>query len=230
MNLLTEERTDFLRRLISYTSANADLADRLCDAFGSFSSIFEAPPEKLLRVEGMTEDCAVLLTLLPVLVRRALTERNPRPKNISDPKLASHLSARYFALSQEILTVIYAGENGTILDLREYGDFRIDNVSARISSIAETAVSIGAKQLIWVHNHPGGFAIPSADDNASLSMILKVCREFGITVYDHIVIADDDYVSLKDSRADGAENNASCRDRIKINPRAVRKDSPADER
>ena len=200
MNLLCGERADFLRRIISYTSADVDLADRLCEVFGSFSSIFEAPSEKLMRVKGMTEDCAVLLTLLPSIVRRALTERHPLPKNITDPKLADHLSARYFALAEEILIVIYADQNGKILDLREYGDLRGDTVSARISSVTDTAVAIRAKQLIWVHNHPGGFAIPSASDNASLSMILSACRDLGITVCDQIILADDDYVSVKDSK------------------------------
>jgi len=200
MNLLAQERTDFLRRLLTFTTADETVSDNLCASFGSFSSIFEASPEKLMRVAGMTEDCAALIALLPAIVRRALTERHPLPKNIADPKLGEHLSARYFALSEEILTVIFADKNGKILDLREYGDLRSDTVSTRISSIAETAVAIGAKQLIWAHNHPGGFAIPSANDNAALSMILAACRDLGITVCDHIIIADDDYVSVKDSQ------------------------------
>jgi len=199
MDLLSKERADFLHRLLAFTSADETVFENLCAAFGSFSSIFEAPPEKLLRIEGMTEDCAVLIALLPSIVRKALTERNPLPKNIADPKLGEHLSARYFALSEEILTVIFADRNGKILDLREYGDLRSDTVSTRISSITETAVAIGAKQLIWAHNHPGGFAIPSEDDNTALSLILAACRDLDITVYDHILIADDDYVSLKES-------------------------------
>jgi DNA repair protein RadC len=200
MNLLTGTKTDFLRRLLVMTTADEKMFDNLCGAFGSFSSIFEAPPEKLMRIEGMTEDCAALITLLPSLVRRALVERHPLPKNMADPKLGEYLSARYFALSDEILTVIFADKNGKILDLREYGDVRSDNVGTRISSVADTAVAVGAKQLIWTHNHPGGFAIPSADDNTALSMILKACRDLGITIYDHIIIADDDYISLKESQ------------------------------
>jgi len=199
MNLLTQTKTDFLRRLLAFTAADSAVFDNLCEAFGSFSSIFEASPEKLLRVKGMTEDCAVLLTLMPSIVRRALTQRHPLPKRIEDPALADHLSARYFALSQEILTVIFADGNGKILDLREYGDLRSDTVSTRICTIADTTVAIGAKQLIWAHNHPGGFAIPSEGDNTALSMILAACRDLGIAVYDHIIIADDDYISLKDS-------------------------------
>ncbi|HOP10040.1 MAG TPA: JAB domain-containing protein [Oscillospiraceae bacterium] len=199
MNLLTKERTDFLRRLLAFTSADKAVSDNLCTSFGSFSSIFEAPPEKLMRVAGMTEERAALIALLPAIVRRALTERHPLPKRIDDPALADHLTARYFALSEEMLTVIFADKSGKILDLREYGDLHSDTVSTRISSIAETAVAIGANQLIWAHNHPGGFAIPSANDNAALSMILAACRDLGITVYDHIIIADDDYVSIKES-------------------------------
>ncbi len=199
MSCLPEDRADFLRRLLSFTSADEAVADRLCTSFGSFSSIFEAPPEKLRRIEGMTEDCAVLLTLLPAIIRRALTERHQQPKNLSDPKLADHLTARYFGLSHEFLTVIYADAEGVILDLREYGDFHIDNVSTRISSIADTALAVGAKQLVWAHNHPGGFAIPSADDNMALSLMLRACRDLGITVYDQIIIADDDFVSVKES-------------------------------
>ncbi|HNX15424.1 MAG TPA: JAB domain-containing protein [Oscillospiraceae bacterium] len=200
MNLLTGTKADFLRRLLMMTSTDEKVFDNLCGAFGLFSSIFEASPEKLMRIEGMTEDCVALITLLPSLVRRALIKRHPLPKNIADPKLGEHLSARYFALSDEILTVIFADKNGKILDLREYGDVRSGNVGTRISSIADTAVAVGAKQLIWTHNHPGGFAIPSADDNTALSMILKACRDLGITVYDHIIIADDDYISLKESQ------------------------------
>lgn len=218
MSILQEDRADFLHRLLSFTSADEAVADRLCVSFGSFSSIFEAPPEKLLRIEGMTEDCAVLLTLLPAIIRRALTERNPQPKNLADPKLAGHLSARYFGLSREFLTVIYADAEGTILDLREYGDFHIDNVSTRISSISDTALSLGAKQLVWAHNHPGGFAIPSADDNMALSMMLRACRDLGITVYDHIIIADDDYVSFKDSHPDGSDKNTSCHEHMNNDP------------
>jgi len=199
MNLLTHERADFLRRLLAFTSADEAVFENLCQAFGSFSSIFEASPEKLMRIEGMTEDCAVLITLLPSIIRRALIERHPLPKTITDSKLAEHLSARYFALSEEILTVIFADANGKIFDLREYGDFRSDTVSTRISSITEAAVALGAKQLIWAHNHPGGFAIPSANDNMALAMTLTACRDLDITVYDHIIIADDDYVSIKES-------------------------------
>ena len=49
------------------------------------------------------------------------------------------------------------------------------------------------------HNHPSGVALPSADDNATTLAVYDALRTVDIRLLDHIIVADDDFVSIRDN-------------------------------
>ena len=53
--------------------------------------------------------------------------------------------------------------------------------------------------MILAHNHPSGLAVPSEADNAATEQIRYALKALGVELVDHIIIADGDYVSLRDS-------------------------------
>lgn len=57
-----------------------------------------------------------------------------------------------------------------------------------------------ANSIILVHNHPSGQAKESAADINLTNKLVKTGRLVGIPVEDHIIIAGDDYVSLRNKR------------------------------
>ena len=64
---------------------------------------------------------------------------------------------------------------------------------------ANELMSIIASGIILAHNHPGGLAIPSDDDLNATRIIQEALMPMDIVVRDHIIIAGNDFVSLKDS-------------------------------
>ena len=60
-----------------------------------------------------------------------------------------------------------------------------------------TALQYHAVQLILVHNHPSGDASASKEDILLTRRVAQAGELLGITLLDHIVIGDHEYVSLR---------------------------------
>ena len=65
--------------------------------------------------------------------------------------------------------------------------------------IATAALSYNASAVVLAHNHPSGLASPSDDDISTTRYLFQVLRGLGIVLYDHVILADDDMVSMRDS-------------------------------
>ena len=69
-----------------------------------------------------------------------------------------------------------------------------------LRKIATEALALGATAVVLAHNHPSGLATPSQEDIFITHYIRDALQPLGITLYDHVIMTDDDMVSLKDSR------------------------------
>jgi DNA repair protein RadC len=49
------------------------------------------------------------------------------------------------------------------------------------------------------HNHPSGIALPSEEDRRITLQIRDALATMGIALADHIIVADDDFVSMASS-------------------------------
>ena len=56
-----------------------------------------------------------------------------------------------------------------------------------------------ASAVILSHNHPSGIALPSHEDYAVTDRVKTALATIGVTLADHIIVADGDYVSMADS-------------------------------
>ena len=54
-----------------------------------------------------------------------------------------------------------------------------------------------ASSLIIAHNHPSGIAVPSPEDLKSTERIYNLFRSMSVSLLDHIIVADGDYISLR---------------------------------
>ena len=65
--------------------------------------------------------------------------------------------------------------------------------------MVEIALNTNATTVVLAHNHPSGLALPSADDIQTTLRLAKAMEAVEITLADHIVVADNDFVSLNQS-------------------------------
>ena len=65
--------------------------------------------------------------------------------------------------------------------------------------MVQEALSLNASGVVLAHNHPSGIALPSKED-VELTLRLRDALELmSLTLLDHIVVAEDDFVSMRDS-------------------------------
>ena len=56
-----------------------------------------------------------------------------------------------------------------------------------------------ASLAVIAHNHPSGIALPSKEDLIATASVRDALALIGVKLIDHIIVADDDYVSLRQS-------------------------------
>ena len=63
----------------------------------------------------------------------------------------------------------------------------------------ENALTYNATYVIIAHNHPSGIALPSREDIDTTIRIREALAGVDVELVDHIIVADDDFVSVADS-------------------------------
>ncbi|MCL2550270.1 MAG: DNA repair protein RadC [Methanimicrococcus sp.] len=63
--------------------------------------------------------------------------------------------------------------------------------------IFKTALLASAASIILIHNHPSGDPTPSREDIITTNRIIESGKLLGINVWDHVIIGDGCYISLK---------------------------------
>ena len=56
-----------------------------------------------------------------------------------------------------------------------------------------------AAAVVLAHNHPAGIALPSKEDVEITVRLREALEVMDVVLLDHIVVADDDFVSMRDS-------------------------------
>ena len=66
--------------------------------------------------------------------------------------------------------------------------------------VFKNAVKKSANSIIAMHNHPSGDPAPSKEDIDITKRISKAGELLGITLLDHIIIGDHQYISFKEEK------------------------------
>ena len=69
---------NILELLLFYSIPRGDtnpVAHRLIDTFGSLSGVFDATPEELAKVDGVGENSAILISMIPQIARKYLEDK-----------------------------------------------------------------------------------------------------------------------------------------------------------
>ena len=192
-----------LELLLFYAIPRVDtnpVAHRLIERFGSLDGVLSAPPEELEKVEGVGESAATLLSLILPLVRRSRMTAAKTPVIIGTTQDAgNYFVDLFFGMREERLYEACLDAKGKLLRCAKVADGSVDAVSVNIRVIVENALKCGASAVVLSHNHPSGVALPSADDNATTLAVYDALRTVDIRLLDHIIVADDDFVSIRDN-------------------------------
>ena len=192
-----------LELLLFYAVPQKDvnpLAHRLLERFGSLEAVFSAPPEELQEVEGVGEHAATLLALIFPLVRRVYMESGKRDALLcSTDQLGRYFRGLFFGVRQEVFYEACLDAKGKLLRCCKIADGSVNDVHINIRCVVENALRCNASAVALAHTHPSGVALPSPDDNTTTLMACDALRTVGVELVDHIIVADGDFVSLREN-------------------------------
>lgn len=192
-----------LELLLYYTIPRRDtnlIAHNLLERFGSFSQVLEAPVEELAKVEGVGENTAVFLHLIPQAGRFYMRDRTDNVKVLPTlESCADFLVPRFIGRRVEMVFLLCMDAKCKVLSCRKISEGSVNTAGISVRKIVEQALAAGASSVVIAHNHPGGLAIPSNEDIQTTEKIADSLRALDIHLVDHIIVADGDYVSLAQS-------------------------------
>ncbi len=189
-----------LELLLFYSVPRKDtnpLGHKLINHFGSISAVFDAKPEELMEVEGVTQNTAVLLSMIPQLARIYLEDKVDTKDLIgSTDELGRYLLPRFVGRKLETIMLVGIDNKNKVIACSIVAEGENDHASVSRRTIMEAAIRLGATKVVIAHNHPRGFAVPSNEDLNMTREVYKLLKSVGIELLDHMLFAEDDYVSL----------------------------------
>ena len=192
---------EVLELLLYYAIPRKDtnpIAHALLKKFGSLDAVFSAPVEELMRVEGIGENAAALIRLILPLYRRIRISATAEETILnSTEKAGAFFVSRFAGERTEVMYQACLDAKGKLLSVTKLSTGDVNFVHADIRSIVQNALLCHASAVILAHNHPSGVALPSDADNAVTLQVHQVLQGVGVVLFDHIIVADDDFVSLR---------------------------------
>lgn len=180
-----------------------ELAHALLNRFQSLPSVLEAPPAELAKVEGIGPQAATFLSLVASASRYYQTcQLNPRKGPVilkSTSEYGEYLKQRLIGRRNETVFLLCMDAKCKVLRCLNMGEGSVNSANISIRDIVQTSLENNASIVVLAHNHPSGIAIPSSDDLYATRKTAQALDLVGITLYDHIVVADGDFVSMLDA-------------------------------
>ena len=192
-----------LKILLFYCIARQDtnpIAHELLNHFGSLSQVLEAPVEELCKVDGIGENTAVFLKLITQVGRCYLTDRASKSRILPTlDSCAKYLQTFFFGRNVETVYLLCLDAKCKMLCCKKISEGDVNSTTLSVRKIVETALSTNASSVVLAHNHPGGLAVPSNVDVQTTLRIADALQAVDVHFIDHILVTDDDYVSLAQS-------------------------------
>ena len=176
------------------------IAHAMMDHFGSYAQILEAPVEELQKVEGVGPATAAFLHLVLDAGRFYQVSRSRQARVLpSLEKCGEYLTSFFYGRREENVYLLCLDAKCMVLCCKKIGQGSVNSAGVSLRKIVETALGANASAVVLAHNHPSGLAIPSDEDIQTTLKVAAALRAVEIQLADHIVVADNDYVSLVQS-------------------------------
>lgn len=201
--LMSMNDINALELLLFYAIPRRDtneIAHRLLDRFETLDGVFSASAEELQEVDGIGENAAALLTLIPEIMKKSRVSKSREIRQIRSSDDAGACLLPYFLNERdEVVYLLCLDTKRCVICCAEMGRGVVNSVDTGIRRIVEKALKVRASSVILAHNHPDGIALPSREDEVFTRALYNALETVGIRLEDHIIVAEDDYTSMADT-------------------------------
>jgi DNA repair protein RadC len=176
-----------------------DVARELLQRFGNLTELSRRDVSELRAVRGMGTVRAVVLSAAFELVRRIQAEPFTARRVIRSPEdVARMYIPRLRSARTESFRVLLLNAANQVIREVVVSEGTLTASLAHPREVFRLAITESAAAVILLHNHPSGNTEPSPEDIALTRQLVQAGKLLDIPVLDHIIIAGEAYVSLRE--------------------------------
>jgi DNA repair protein RadC len=177
-----------------------DVARLLLEHFHSLENMADSSLEELQKIEGIGPAKAITL-------KAAFQISNHRLKELAEKKhhyfkqpndVAQFFIPEIGYLKQELFAIALLDTSGKFIHKETISRGILNASLVHPREVFKQAIKRSAAAIILVHNHPSGELQPSQEDINITQQMVQSGQLLNIPVYDHIIIAGEKYISLKE--------------------------------
>ena len=185
-------------------NSNTYLASQVLSSIGSSHSLLFRRAGELAALPGMTHARAHRLMAAVELGRRASLP----PKDMEVLQTSADVARHCAGLatdSNEVFLAISLNSRNRVLGEWVVARGWESGVNLTPRMIFTLLVKESASRALFVHNHPSGEPTPSPEDIRFTSQILEAAKTLNIRVLDHVIVASEGAISLREHAGDRLE-------------------------
>jgi DNA repair protein RadC len=176
-----------------------DAAKALLAEFKTLPAVMEASTEELCRVKGVGPKNVFGIKLIKAVADRYLEKRIINRPVIGNPaELLDYLNHVVRDRTREVFLGIFLDAKNRVLATEILAAGTLTQSAVYPREVVRRALDKNAAALIFCHNHPSGEPEPSPQDMTITRRLVDACQLMGISVHDHIIIADKGHYSFAD--------------------------------
>ncbi|MGL5295873.1 MAG: RadC family protein [Culicoidibacterales bacterium] len=154
---------------------------------------------ELLAVPGIGRAKAMKILAAIELGRRIQCFETVKTKRIRSPRDCAQMYMDDLRFEQqEQFICVYLNTKNEIIFQKTIYIGGLNSITIHPREVFQQAIRVSAASLICVHNHPSGDPTPSQDDIQTTKRLIEVGELVGIEVLDHIIVGNQEFVSLKE--------------------------------
>jgi DNA repair protein RadC len=174
-------------------------AQRLLSQFGNLRGIAGASVEELSQIKGIGLAKAAQVKAACELANRleAFPGMGSKPVVKGPEDIMALLKGRLKDKKKEHFLALLLDTRNRLIKAAEISVGSLDSSIVHPREVFKEAISASAAGIIFVHNHPSGDLEASEDDIRLTKRLAEAGEIMGIDVLDHIIIGDNNFLSLK---------------------------------
>lgn len=195
---------EILELILFYAIPRRDtrgIARRLLNKFGSLSAVMNASIVDLCSVDGIGENAAILLKLIPDTARQYMLDSKEEKLCLdTNEKIRKYLEDFFIGRTVECFYLLSLDNAGRLIRCTKMAEGEPDNVNVNTKKVGLEIALSGAKGIVIAHNHPQGLPLPSKADVDVTEKISGIARELGSMLIDHIIFSPTEAFSMASSK------------------------------
>lgn len=174
-----------------------EIAHNLLKEFKTLPRVMNATAKELEKVDGMGHNAAVFLSFVRQMERYFMPAETDEENILSSmDKCYRYLTKRFAARKTETVMLLCLDAKCKVLGCHVVSEGSVNSANVSVRKIVDVALSTNATSVVLAHNHPSGVALPSAEDIQTTRRVATALHMVDVILNDHIVVVDDDYVSM----------------------------------